>query len=556
VGVSELRVAGCAPGDGSADLIFLYGPPGVGKTTVGQALSAALDWSFIDLDSEIEAEAGQTVADIFAAEGEASFRARERRRLRLALEQAEAVVALGGGALLDPENRALVQAAGELVCLAAPLETLARRLESHGARRPLLAGAGGPLERLAELLAGRAGHYASFAPLVETGARPVEAIVWEIQLRCGRFFVRGMGPRSQAHAPEAHGYPVLVQAGGLARLGKHLRRRGLGGPVALVCDQTVAERYAGGALASLESSGFACRLVTIPAGEAHKTVETAARLWQEFLAAGLERGSTVAALGGGVVSDLAGFAAATYLRGVPWVALPTTLLAMVDASLGGKTGADLPQGKNLVGAYHPPRLVLADPATLASLPPAELRSGLAEVLKAGLLGDQRLFALCQRGWQALTAEALDGPTWSELVRRAMAVKIAVIQADPYEQGQRALLNLGHTIGHAVELVSGYRLRHGEAVAIGLALEAQLAEEWDLAEPGLAQAIREALAGLGLPTELPVELDPDQVLHAMGTDKKRAGGQLRFALPVRLGEARLEPANLRRFSLRGKKVEPC
>jgi len=240
----------------------------------------------------------------------------------------------------------------------------------------------------------------------------------------------------------------------------------------------------------------------------------------------------VLALGGGVVGDAAGFAAATFLRGVPWVALPTSLLAMVDASLGGKTGVDLPQGKNLVGAFYPPRLVLADPQTLDTLPEAELRAGMAEVIKAGVIGDPELFELCAHGWDALHLNL------GEVVRRAMAVKISVIEEDPYEKGRRAALNLGHTLGHAVELVSGFQLRHGEAVAIGMVAEARLAERLEIAEPGLADEIERVLRELGLPVTIPAELDRQAVLSVMQVDKKRLDGSVRFALPVRLGETRV------------------
>jgi len=220
------------------------------------------------------------------------------------------------------------------------------------------------------------------------------------------------------------------------------------------------------------------------------------------------------------------------LRGVAWVAAPTSLLAMVDASLGGKTGADLPRGKNLVGAFHPPRVVLADPTTLASLPEAELRSGLAEVVKAGVIGDEALFRLCAQGWEAVL-EALD-----TLVRRSMAVKIRVIQEDPYEKGQRATLNLGHTIGHALEAGSGYRLRHGEAVAIGMVAAARLSERLGIAQVGLAEEIAATLSSLGLPVAAPPGMDWETILQGMHVDKKRFSGVLRFALPERIGAVRV------------------
>jgi 3-dehydroquinate synthase len=474
----------------------------------------------MDLDSAIEAEAGQPIPEIFATEGEAGFRLRERSALGMALAGEARVIALGGGALLDLECRALVEHAGRVICLNAASETLLTRLQAAAEERPLISrDLRGGLE---SLLLQRADHYASFRDVLRTDGRTPEALAWEIQVRLGLYHVKGMGL----------GYDVQAAPGGLERLGERLASLGLNGPVAVVSDETVGPLYTPLALAALEASGYRARAVFIPAGEAHKNLDSLTRLWEGFLKAGMERGSTVVALGGGVVGDLAGFAAATFLRGVPWVGVPTTLLAMVDASLGGKTGADLPQGKNLIGAFHPPRLVLADPRTLASLPEMELRSGMAEVVKHGVIGDPELFALCECGWEAVSAR------WEEIVRRGMAVKVRVIQADPFEKGRRAALNLGHTVGHGLEQASGYRLRHGEAVAIGMVIAARLSEQMGLAEEGLAGRIEAALQGLGLPTLIPAGLDQEAIRAAMRVDKKRAGGKLLFALPVRIGEVQV------------------
>jgi 3-dehydroquinate synthetase len=202
---------------------------------------------------------------------------------------------------------------------------------------------------------------------------------------------------------------------------------------------------------------------------------------------------------------------------------------MVDASLGGKTGVDLPEGKNLIGAFHPPALVLADPNTLATLPEAELRSGLAEVVKHGIISDPGLFELCAAGYESVRSDL------AGIVRRAMAVKVAVIETDPYERGIRAALNLGHTVGHAVELVSGFRLRHGEAIAIGTVVEARLAERLGKAQAGLSEQIAVTFAGLGLPTGIPPELAREAIIEAMKVDKKKASGVVRFALPVAIGK---------------------
>lgn len=496
--------------------VFLYGPPGSGKTELGFRLAQSLNLPFTDLDSEIEAQARLIIPEIFASEGESGFRARESAVLRQALAGRPRVVALGGGALLDSSNRAQVEAAGDVLCLTATQETLLARMRAT-ADRPLLAP--NDASRLQSLLAQRSEHYRSFPMQLEVDTLTLEEAVWQAQVRLGAFHVWRMGD----------GYSVRVSAGSLRHVGHALQACGLNGPVGLVTDEIVGPLYAERVTKGLQEADYETGVVIIPAGEAYKNLETLQRIWSGLLAAGVERRSTVLALGGGVVSDLAGFAAATFMRGVPWVILPTTLLAMVDSSLGGKTGADLAQGKNLIGAFHPPGLVLADPSVLASLPEVELRSGLAEVVKHAVIGDPALFRLCTAGWEAVNRD------WAALVRQAMAVKIRIIEADPFEEGQRAALNFGHTIGHALERASGYGMRHGEAIAIGMVTEARLAERSGLADPGLAESISQALQGLGLPSEMPPGLDRHAILGAIRVDKKRHGGQVGFALPRRIGE---------------------
>jgi shikimate kinase/3-dehydroquinate synthase len=499
--------------------IFIYGPPGSGKSAAGRLLASSLGLPFYDLDEEIEARSRATIPELFQREGEAGFRGRERKILAKFLGGA-GVVALGGGALLDLNNRRDVEAAGQVICFSARVDDLVERLLADVEERPLLAG--DLHSRLAELMERRAAHYNSFPLQVETSGLSPDATAWEAQVQLGMFHVRGMGS----------GYDVRLLLGGLERIGEMLVQRRLKGPVALAADENVAPLYAEKVRRSLKAVGLESHLVLISAGEQHKTLQTVNALWDAFLDGGLERSSTVLALGGGVTGDLAGFAAATFLRGVAWVAAPTSLLAMVDASLGGKTGADLLRGKNLVGAFHPPRLVLADATTLTSLPVAELRSGLAEVVKAGVIGDEALFRMCVAGWRAVI-ETLD-----LVVGRSMAVKVRLIQEDPYEKGQRAALNLGHTIGHALESGSGYRLRHGEAVSIGMVAAARLSERLGVAQPGLAEEIAVALQGLGLPVIAPPGLDWDTILQGMRVDKKRQGGALRFALPERIGKVQV------------------
>lgn len=499
--------------------IFLYGPSGSGKSTVGKILAASLDLPFLDLDAEIERNSGQSISGLIAAGGEAFFRDLETAAVKKAVSGPETVIALGGGALLRDENRALAESAGRVVLLEADLPTLAARLRRDENQRPLLAG--GLEAKLSSLLERRREHYNSFSLRVDASQTP-EAAAWDVQRLLGRYHLRGMGA----------GYDVIVQQGGLDQLGEMLKNRKLNGPTLVVSDGNVTPHYAGRVLDSLREAGFAAAQVVIPAGETYKTVETVMLLWRGALEAGLDRKSTIVALGGGVVGDLAGFAAATFMRGCNWVAAPTTLLAMVDASLGGKTGFDLPEGKNLVGAFHPPRLVLADPETLSTLPERELRAGLAEAVKHGVIADPELFDLCAAGWEAVTGRL------PEIVRRGMGVKVKVIEEDPYEQGMRAALNFGHTVGHAVELVSGFRLLHGEAVAVGMAAEARLAERLTVASPGLSEAIAGALSALGLPVHIPAGMAHTDLIRAMRVDKKKAAGVVRFALPVKIGEVKV------------------
>lgn len=503
--------------------IFLYGPPGAGKSSTGRILAVNLKLEFTDLDTEIESFTGTTIPQIMEEWGEDGFRDIETSVLKRVVKGKTKVIALGGGALLRPQNRAIAEAKGTVVFLDADLQILIDRLISAPAIRPLLAGT--LEEQLFLLLDRRRQHYASFGLRVTSSGKTPPEIAAEVQLLLGRYHVEGMGK----------GYDVVFRPGGFTDLVDILREANLGAPVAVACDETVAPLYGDQIMTELRRAGYGYNhphMVTIPPGEQQKNLESVMKFWRRFLLAGLDRKSTVIALGGGVVGDLAGFAASTFMRGIPWVNIPTTLLAMVDSSLGGKTGFDLPEGKNLVGTFHPQRLVLVNPFLLATLPAAELRFGLAEVVKHGVVGDPILFELCSQGFAAVKANL------PEIVRRGMAVKIQVIQADPYEQGLRASLNFGHTVGHALESVSNYRVRHGEGVAIGMVCEARLAERLGIARRGLSAQIAETLRGLGLPVEIPFDLEPEEIIRAMLVDKKREKSVVRFPLPQDIGKIKV------------------
>jgi 3-dehydroquinate synthase len=335
-------------------------------------------------------------------------------------------------------------------------------------------------------------------------------------------------------------YPVHVGRGLLHRAGELLGELP-GAAAAAVVHPAPLATLAGSVAGSLGRRGLAVHLLAVPDGEAAKRLPVIEGLYRAFAAIPTHRADPVVAVGGGATTDAAGFAAATWLRGVPLVNVPTTVLGMVDAALGGKTAVDLPEGKNLVGAFHQPTAVLADLDTLATLPAAEVSSGLAEVVKAGFIADPALVDACVAAAPAVADPAARAGALAPLVEAAVRIKAEVVAADEREAGSRALLNYGHTLGHALERLAGYRgLRHGEAVALGMVFAARVAEAVGLAAPGLVDGHLGLLRAAGLPVG-GVELDPDAVLAAMGTDKKHAGGGLRLVLLSAPGRPELVPA---------------
>ena len=333
-----------------------------------------------------------------------------------------------------------------------------------------------------------------------------------------------------------HGYQVSVAPGLIDRVGEIARERAPAHRFAIITDDQVGPLYAERVVGSFGATE-APSVVTIPAGEAQKTRETWARITDTLLADGLGRDSTLIALGGGVVGDLAGFVAATFMRGIPYVQVPTTLLAMVDASIGGKTGVDTPMGKNLVGAFHRPAAVVADPETLATLPLPQLRAGLAEIIKHGVIADESYFVRVVEALPRILGRRDEG--WVEaiapLVLRSIEIKADVVARDEREAGVRKTLNFGHTLGHAIELCANYRLLHGEAVAAGMVLESLLAERAGIAERGTHDRVRSAVDAAGLPTVRPSNQPAPRLLAATRSDKKARGGAVEYALPRRVGE---------------------
>ncbi|MEO6778556.1 MAG: 3-dehydroquinate synthase [Gemmatimonadaceae bacterium] len=336
---------------------------------------------------------------------------------------------------------------------------------------------------------------------------------------------------------DAGGYEVTIAPGLLDRVGEIVAATAPSHRVAVVTDSNVAPYYAARVVAQLGGTNETVPLCTVAAGESYKTRSTWAAVTDQLLEAGLGRDSTIVALGGGVVCDLAGFVAATFMRGVPVVHVPTTLLGMIDASIGGKTGVDTEAGKNLVGAFHPPSAVVIDPQVLDTLPLAELRAGLAEALKHGSICDAEYFEFVASHAASLVADSSqtrDVHALSHVIETSVRIKTAVVAADEREKGARKALNFGHTIGHAIETLSGYQLRHGEAVGIGMLLEATAAERCGITDAGTADRIRDALTRVGLPTVRPRGPSTAAVLQSMRADKKSRAGAIEYAVPARIG----------------------
>lgn len=504
--------------------VILTGFMATGKSAVGRTLAARLGRPFVDMDAEIEDRLGRTVADIFAHEGEARFREAEALLCRELSAQSGWVIATGGGTLVDPENRRRMQDAGTVVCLSCDLEETLRRLPATPSR-PLLAD-GDPRTRIETLWSSRRKAYASFPWQIDTTGKTVDAVAEEIEAIAQR---RILSVRTD-DGPSC----LLLGTGLLRHLGAALRDKGLGGAsrVALISNPTVYGLHGQTARSSLDAAGFRTSIDLIPDGEAHKTLDTVRSLYDIFLERSLDRSSLVVGLGGGVITDIVGFAAATYMRGIDLVFVPTTLLSMIDAGIGGKTGVDLPQGKNLVGAFKQPRLIVVDPGVLSTLPAQEVRGGVAEMIKHGVLGDPALY-------EDLRTGSLDGTLWWEeegerRIDRAIRVKASIVERDPHESGPRMRLNLGHTVGHALEVVSGYTLSHGEAVAIGMIAAARIAEQQGMTTSEWVGDVEAVASRWGLPVRCPA-YPVEDICAAMGHDKKRADGRLRWILPRGIGD---------------------
>ena len=524
--------------------IILIGFSTAGKSKVGQEVARQLGWELVDTDEEIIKLTGKSIADIFAQDGEEYFRQIERQVLEKAYEKERAVIAAGGGAILRSQNRELMKSKGMVVCLEATPETIYQRLlkdtETSGTLRPLLA-VDDPLQRIHQLKEYRQPYYAIADWTVHTDSLTLAEVCQEVVR--GWHYWRRAYPESIAPRPEAlacevvtatEHYPVFVGWGLLYNLGEKVRQASLSGTAYLISDETVFFIYGTRVTKSLQSAGFVVHPFIVSSGETTKTIDTATRIYDWLVEHRAERGDVIIALGGGMVTDLAGFVAATFLRGLPLVQLPTSLVGIVDAAVGGKTAVNHPQAKNLIGVFYQPCLVIADVQTLTTLPRRELVSGWAEVAKHGLILDSEFFAFLEDNADSL--KRLEPETTTEAISRSVAIKAGIVAEDERERGRRTLLNYGHTIAHSLEAATNYgRFLHGEAVAIGMMGAAMLSHNLGLLTWEVVKRQRTLLEEFGLPTQCS-GVGLEAVLRAMELDKKVKKRAVRWVLLTDIGQS--------------------
>jgi len=532
--------------------IFLVGLMGSGKTTIGRQLAKRLGKRFVDSDHEIEARTGASIPLIFDIEGEASFRRREADVIRDLSSQRGIVLATGGGAVLDAGTRARLAERGTVIYLRAHVNSILQRT-AHDKNRPLLR-TPDPRRTLELLTAQREPLYREVAHLIiDTGRPNVQSMVQTIleQLaalarKSAHASMNSPFPVTAATSPFTlnvdlgeRSYPIAIGPGLLDDADLVVRYVN-GRQVAIVTNTTVAPLYLEKVAAPLRAAGRDVLEMILPDGEQYKTWESLMQIFDAMLAHKCDRKTTVVALGGGVIGDLAGFAAASYMRGVPFVQIPTTLLAQVDSSVGGKTGLNHPLGKNMIGAFYQPRAVLADTSTLATLPARELAAGLAEVIKHGAILDLAFFDWLEANMAALVAR--DPVALAHAIARSCEIKADVVRRDEREGGLRAVLNFGHTFGHAIEAGLGYGAwLHGEAVGCGMVMAADLSQRLGQIDAVQAARVKALVAAAGLPVAAP-DLGTARWLELMEVDKKNEGGAIRFILLKPLGSPSIGPAS--------------
>ncbi len=509
--------------------VVLIGFMGTGKSVVGALLARRLGWRCIDTDRYIESRHHTTVARIFARRGEAYFRELEARAIAEIAATPQVIIATGGGVVLRPDNMTQLRRHGWIVALTAPRDVLLRRL-NDGHVRPVLRG--DPRATVPRLLAERERFYRDADLIVDVGAAVPERVVNAI--------VAFLGKRERHTTTvrlEERSYPIHVGEGIVSLLPADLVALGAGRAVAVLTHPQLGRVAKPPLPRLLREWGFVVTVLEVPPGERSKSLAMAARLFDRLARARVDRAGTLIGAGGGVVGDLGGFVAATYMRGIRLIHVPTTLLAMVDSSIGGKTGVNSAGVKNLVGAFYQPSEVLADVRLLATLPEREVRSGLAEAIKTAIIGDPELFDYLEEHLEAILHR--DSQPLVEVVRRCAAFKARIVETDERDTRDRHVLNYGHTVGHAIEAAAGLgRYTHGEAVAIGMAVEAAVARRLGVVDASTVERQNALLARAGLPTTAR-RLDHRALARAVRLDKKVHNGVLRCPLLRGVGKVLLE-----------------
>lgn len=512
--------------------IVLIGFMGTGKTSVGKVLATKTGYSFVDSDEVLVRQEGRDIPTIFAVDGEVLFRLREKEVIASLASQSGQIIATGGGVVLNPENIALLRQSGVIVSLMASAETILQRVAGDTGR-PLLEGDDRG-ERIQHLLTSREEKYRQADIIIQTDRyKTPEEVAEEVIHRVEAFEKSSM--RRVGVQLGARSYDIMVGTGVWAQLPKILDDHRVADPLLIVSNPKVADLYLDKVTRVLEDAGHHFAVTIVPDGETFKSLEQAQRLYDAAVEAGLERRSAILALGGGVIGDLTGFIAATYLRGIGFIQLPTTLLAQVDSSVGGKVAVNHPKGKNLIGAFYQPMAVVTDLSTLETLDPADYASGLAEVIKSAAIKDSNLFDLLENNIDRINAR--DPQILAEIVARVCQIKAEVVIADEREESIRAILNYGHTVGHAVEAVTRYTgYRHGEAVAMGMVAAAEIGVNMGLCSVDVLERTQLLLSKLNLPTKLPA-LSLEALCEALSHDKKVDGGTVKFILPEAIGQVR-------------------
>jgi len=515
--------------------IVLIGFMGTGKSEVGKRLAAELGWSFEDSDLWIQKRAGRTIPEIFKQSGEAHFRKLERDVVAELADRKSCVIATGGGAVMNPVNLRRLRRNGILIGLEASPDSILVR--TAGSDRPLLQH-GRRIERIRQMLKVRRPYYRLSDHRIDTTHRTPEQVVKMVREIVSE-------PASIRVDLAERGYPIEIGQGILPRIGERMASLGLKGKIGLITNPRVGRLYGAVVTRSLKKAGYKVTTIRVPDGERYKNLGSVSRVYDELVRCSFERNSTLLALGGGVIGDLAGFAAATFMRGIGFVQVPTTLAAQVDASIGGKTGVDHPHGKNLIGAFYQPKLVFIDPAVLKTLGRREFISGLAEVIKYGVIQDELFFSYLEDNMEKIMR--LEPSALSHAIHRSCAIKADVVQKDEREGRLRKILNYGHTFGHALETVTKYRTYlHGEAVSIGIAFAAHLSLRLGLLDPPSVRRQIDLLERAGLPVALP-KIKAADILKAMAMDKKVSDGKIHFVLAERIGRVTVKPVEEREIA---------